>query len=127
MNSRRLKPSRRSRSSTSRCRFRWTRLRVSAPAEPMRARRATRGFGRQAEDSVPISESTGGGFGSRIPGCIAMAIPALLSKKANAPVMMRIAREDEHYIGRARPAVRSRIKAGFDKEGRLLAVDLFNV
>ena len=33
-----------------------------------------------------------------------MAIPALLSKKANAPVMMRISREEEHYIGRARPA-----------------------
>ena len=29
-------------------------------------------------------------------------IPALLSKKANAPVMMRISREEEHFIGRAR-------------------------
>ena len=34
-----------------------------------------------------------------------MAIPALLSKKANAPVMMRITREEEHFIGRARPAI----------------------
>ena len=33
-----------------------------------------------------------------------MAIPALLSKKTGAPVMMRISREEEHYIGRARPA-----------------------
>ena len=49
-----------------------------------------------------ISEYTGGGFGSKIPGAISMAIPALLSKKANAPVMMRITREEEHYIGRAR-------------------------
>ena len=86
-----------------------------------------RWVGIKPEDVVLISEYTGGGFGSRIPGYIAMAIPALLSKKANAPVMMRITREDEHYIGRARPAVHSRIKAGFDKEGRLLAVDLYNV
>ena len=50
-----------------------------------------------------ISEYTGGGFGSKIPGSIFMAIPALLSKKANAPVMMRITREEEHFIGRARP------------------------
>ncbi|MEQ1911659.1 MAG: xanthine dehydrogenase family protein molybdopterin-binding subunit [Vicinamibacterales bacterium] len=86
-----------------------------------------RWVGIEQKDVVLISEYTGGGFGSRIPGNIAMAIPALLSKKANAPVMMRITREDEHYIGRARPALHSRVKAGFDKEGRLLAVDLFVV
>jgi CO/xanthine dehydrogenase Mo-binding subunit len=86
-----------------------------------------RWVGIKPEEVVLISEYTGGGFGSRIPGYIAMAIPALLSKKANAPVMMRISREDEHYIGRARPALHSRIKAGFDKEGRLLGVDLFVV
>ncbi len=34
-----------------------------------------------------------------------MIIPALLSKKLNAPVMMRISREEEHFIGRARPSV----------------------
>ena len=72
-----------------------------------------------------ISEYTGGGFGSRIPGNIAMAIPALLSKKANAPVMMRITREEDHYIGRARPALHARAKVGFDKEGRITALDLF--
>ena len=86
-----------------------------------------RWVGIKPEEVVLISEYTGGGFGSRIPGYIAMAIPALLSKKANAPVMMRIAREDEHYIGRARPALHSRIKVGFDKEGRVLGVDLFVV
>ncbi len=60
-----------------------------------------------------ISEFTGGGFGSKIPGAISMAIPALLSKKANAPVMMRITREDEHFIGRARPGILARVKIGF--------------
>jgi len=86
-----------------------------------------RWVGIEAKDVVLISEYTGGGFGSRIPGNIAMAIPALLSKKANAPVMMRITREEEHYIGRARAALHSRVKVGFDKEGRVTAVDLFVV
>ncbi|MDR1989801.1 MAG: xanthine dehydrogenase family protein molybdopterin-binding subunit [Acidobacteriaceae bacterium] len=86
-----------------------------------------RWVGVEAKDVVLIAEYTGGGFGSRIPGYIAMAVPALLSKKANAPVMMRITREEEHYIGRARPALHSYIKAGFAKDGHLLAIDLYNV
>ncbi|HEY6893764.1 MAG TPA: molybdopterin cofactor-binding domain-containing protein, partial [Rhodanobacteraceae bacterium] len=45
---------------------------------------------------VLISEYTGGGFGSKGAGAVSMAIPAMLSKKANAPVMMRISREEEH-------------------------------
>ncbi len=86
-----------------------------------------RWVGIPASDVVLISEYTGGGFGSRIPGYIAMAIPALLSKKANAPVMMRITREDDHYIGRARPALHSRAKVGFAKDGRITALDFFVV
>jgi xanthine dehydrogenase molybdenum-binding subunit len=76
---------------------------------------------------VIISEYTGGGFGSKIPGAHSMAIPALLAKKAGAPVMMRISREEEHYIGRTRPNLIGRVKAGFAKDGRLLAVDMFIV
>jgi xanthine dehydrogenase molybdenum-binding subunit len=76
---------------------------------------------------VFISEYTGGGFGSKITGGLTMIIPALLSKKLNAPVMMRISREDEHAIGRARPSVIGRIKVGFDKNGRILALDMFTV
>ncbi len=80
------------------------------------------------EDKVVIvSEYTGGGFGSKIPGAHSMAIPALLAKKANAPVMMRITREEEHYIGRTRPNLLGRVKAGFAKDGRLLAVEMFIV
>jgi len=78
-------------------------------------------------DVVLVSEYTGGGFGSKIPGAISMLIPALLSKKANAPVQMRISREEEHYIGRARPGIHSRIKVGFRKDGRITAVDLYTV
>src|SRR4029079_19722874 len=66
-----------------------------------------------------------GGFGSKITGGVSMIIPALLSKKANAPVMMRISREEETFIGRARPGFKGRMKAGFSKEGRITAIDMF--
>ena len=56
-----------------------------------------------------------------------MAIPALLSKKANAPVMMRISREGRDYIGRARTNMTGRVKIGFAKDGRITALDLFIV
>ncbi len=80
------------------------------------------------EDKVVfISEYTGGGFGSKITGALTLVIPALLSKKLNAPVMMRISRHEEHFIGRARPGIRSRTKVGFDKNGRITALDMFLV
>src|SRR5262249_31145711 len=47
---------------------------------------------------VVISEYTGGGFGSKITSAISAIIPALLSKKTGTPVMMRVSREEEHYI-----------------------------
>ncbi|MGH9613508.1 MAG: xanthine dehydrogenase family protein molybdopterin-binding subunit, partial [Bryobacteraceae bacterium] len=74
---------------------------------------------------VLISEYTGGGFGSKVTAAISLIIPALLSKKANAPVMMRISREEEHYIGRGRPSLLGRMKVGFSKEGRITALDMF--
>jgi xanthine dehydrogenase molybdenum-binding subunit len=76
---------------------------------------------------VLISEYTGGGFGSKITGGISLIIPALLSKKVNAPVMMRISREEETFIGRARPSLMGRMKVGFSKEGRIQALDMFVV
>src|SRR3989442_1361627 len=76
---------------------------------------------------VLISEYCGGGFGSKGGGAVSMAIPALLSKKANAPVMMRISREEEHYIGRARTGMIGRARAGFRADGRITALDLFIV
>ena len=74
---------------------------------------------------VLISEYTGGGFGSKITGGVSLIIPALLSKKANAPVMMRISREEETFIGRARPSLMGRMKVGFSKDGRIIALDMF--
>lgn len=85
----------------------------------------SRWLGIDTDKIVFISEYTGGGFGSKGTGSLSMVIPAVLSRKANAPVMMRISREEEYFLGRARPAITGRMKAGFSKEGRLLALDLF--
>jgi CO/xanthine dehydrogenase Mo-binding subunit len=83
--------------------------------------------GIKPEDVVLISEYTGGGFGSKIPGTYNVAVPALLAKKIGGPVMMRISREEEHFIGRHRPSLLSRVKIGFRKDGRVTAVDMYVV
>jgi xanthine dehydrogenase molybdenum-binding subunit len=77
------------------------------------------------DNVVFISEYTGGGFGSKITGGVSMIIPALLAKKTNTPVMMRISREEETFIGRARPSFQGRMKVGFSKEGQITALDMF--
>jgi CO/xanthine dehydrogenase Mo-binding subunit len=82
-----------------------------------------RWVGLDPKDVVIISEYTGGGFGSKGSSYVFVIIPALLAKKTGAPVMMRIPRDDEQWIGRARPALHSRIKVGFRKDGRILALD----
>jgi CO/xanthine dehydrogenase Mo-binding subunit len=76
---------------------------------------------------VLISEYCGGGFGSKGPGAISMSIPPLLARKANAPVMMRISREEEHFIGRSRTNMTGRVKLAFRKDGRMLGLDIFIV
>jgi xanthine dehydrogenase molybdenum-binding subunit len=86
-----------------------------------------RWLGIDPSNVVFISEYTGGGFGSKITGDITLVIPALLAKKTGAPVMMRITREEENFIGRARPSVHGRMKVGFSKEGRITALDMFVV
>jgi CO/xanthine dehydrogenase Mo-binding subunit len=79
------------------------------------------------EDIVLVSEYCGGGYGSKVSGSISDIIPALLAKKTGAPVMMRVSREEEHMIGRARPAMHGRMKVGFAKDGRITAIDMFTV
>ena len=74
-----------------------------------------------------ICEYTGGGFGSKGGGAVSTAIPALLSRKTNTPVMMRITREEESYIGRARTNMTGRARVGFARDGRITAIDLFIV
>jgi len=86
-----------------------------------------RWVGIEPTDVMLICEYTGGGFGSKGGGAVSMSIPALLSKKANAPVMMRITREEESYIGRGRTNLTGRARVGFAKDGRITALDLFIV
>ena len=86
---------------------------------------AARLIGVPPEDVVLIAEYCGGGFGSKGFGSIQMAIPALLSRKAGRPVMMRITRQEEHFIGRARPGIQGRIKVGYRRDGRITAIDMY--
>ena len=86
-----------------------------------------RWVGVDAAQVVIVSEYTGGGFGSKIPGAHSMAIPALLAKKLGLPVMMRVtprggALHRPHTAEPARP-----VKVGLRKDGRITAVDLFVV
>ncbi|MEE8130391.1 MAG: molybdopterin cofactor-binding domain-containing protein, partial [Vicinamibacterales bacterium] len=79
------------------------------------------------ENVVLIAEYCGGGFGSKGTGSIQSGIPGLLSQKAGKPVMMRINRQEENFIGRSRPGVQGRIKVGFRSDGRVTALDMFLV
>ncbi|MEE8148161.1 MAG: molybdopterin cofactor-binding domain-containing protein, partial [Longimicrobiales bacterium] len=77
------------------------------------------------EDVVLVGEYCGGGFGSKITGSVHMLIPALFSRKINRPVMMRINRYEENYIGRARPGFQAQVKIGFRADGRITALDMY--
>ena len=78
-------------------------------------------------DVVLVSEYCGGGYGSKATGSVSDIIPALLAKKTGTPVMMRLSREEEHMVGRARPAMHCRTKIGFTKEGRITAIDMYTI
>jgi xanthine dehydrogenase molybdenum-binding subunit len=84
--------------------------------------------GADRTDVVLFSEFVGGGFGGKNPETHQhTAIPALLAKKTGRPVMMRISREEDHYIGRARAGLHMRVRMGFRKDGRITALDMFVV
>jgi CO/xanthine dehydrogenase Mo-binding subunit len=76
---------------------------------------------------VLIAEYCGGGFGSKIAPYPTMGLPAHFAKKIGRPVMLRITREEEYYIGSARVGFQGWIKAGFTTDGKVSAVDLYIV
>ena len=82
-------------------------------------------LGIEQKDLVYVSEYCGGGFGSKIAAYPVLAIPGYFSRKLGRPVMLRITREEEYYVGSARVGFQGWIKAGFTDEGRVSAVDLF--
>ena len=83
--------------------------------------------GIDVEDVVLIAEYCGGGFGSKIAGTPVMQIPAIFSRKINRPVMLRITRYEENYVGRARPGFQSWVKMAFRNDGKCVGIDLFIV
>lgn len=86
-----------------------------------------RRLGIKPEELVLIAEYCGGGFGSKGSDYPSMVIPAYMSKKLGKPVMMRISRAEEYYLGSARNAFQGNIKIGFDAQGKLLAADVYVV
>ncbi|MDE2800141.1 MAG: molybdopterin-dependent oxidoreductase, partial [Gemmatimonadota bacterium] len=82
-------------------------------------------LGMESEDLVYIAEYCGGGFGSKGTAYPVMAIPPLMSKKVGRPVMMRISRVEEYFIGSARHGFQGRIKIGFRSDGRISALDMY--
>lgn len=84
-------------------------------------------IGIKPEDLVFIAEYCGGGFGSKGAGYPIMSVPAHMSKKTGRPVMLRISRSEEYFIGSARPGFQGRIKMGFTEDGHITAIDLYIV
>ena len=79
------------------------------------------------ENVVVIAEFCGGGFGSKITAHPSMAMTALLAQKVGRPVMLRVTRYEENYIGRARPGFQAHARMGFRSDGRMTALDLYIV
>ncbi|HSF19425.1 MAG TPA: xanthine dehydrogenase family protein molybdopterin-binding subunit [Vicinamibacteria bacterium] len=84
-------------------------------------------LGVEPDKLVYVAENCGGGFGSKGGPYPLQVIPALMSKKTGRPVMMRISRAEEYFIGQARAGFQGRLKMGFRGDGRILAIDLYIV
>ena len=84
-------------------------------------------LGVEPDKLVYVAENCGGGFGSKGGPYPLQAIPAFMAKKTGRPVMMRVSRAEEYYIGQARAGFQGRIKIGFRDDGRVLAIDLYIV
>jgi xanthine dehydrogenase molybdenum-binding subunit len=79
------------------------------------------------DEVVLVSEYTGGAFGGKNPGAPSVIIPMWLARMTRRPVMMRITRDDEMAMGPTRPGMIGRARAGFAKNGRITALDLYLV
>ena len=84
-------------------------------------------LGIEQENLVFIAEYCGGGFGSKGSAYTDMTIPAHMSKKTGRPVMMRISRNEEYFIGSSRPGFQGRIRMAFNGRGRITGLDLYIV
>jgi xanthine dehydrogenase YagR molybdenum-binding subunit len=65
----------------------------------------------------------GGGFGSKFGPDIQGITAAELARKAKRPVKLMLERDEEHWAGGNRPSLFAKVKAGADKDGKLIAFD----
>ncbi len=84
-------------------------------------------IGIEPDELVFIAEYCGGGFGSKGGAYPVMAIPALMARKVGRPVMLRISRAEEYFLGSARAGFQGRLRMGFREDGRMTACDLYIV
>jgi CO/xanthine dehydrogenase Mo-binding subunit len=84
-------------------------------------------IGIKPNELVYIAEYCGGGFGSKGAAYAVLALPAYMSRKIGRPVMLRITRAEEYYLGRNRAGFQGRAKIGFAKNGKVTAIDLYIV
>jgi xanthine dehydrogenase molybdenum-binding subunit len=84
-------------------------------------------IGIEPADLVYIAETCGGGFGSKAAAYPIMSVPAHMSKKIGRPVLMRISRAEEYYLGFARTGFQGRLRMGFAANGRVTAADVYIV
>ncbi len=75
------------------------------------------------DDIVYINEYCGGGFGSKGTPGQTVGIAGHLSRKISRPVMLRLSRHEEFYIGSARGSLQGRVRMGFAADGQITAVD----
>ena len=75
------------------------------------------------DDFVYINEYCGGGFGSKGTPGQTVGIAGHLSRKISRPVMLRLSRHEEYYIGSARGSLQGRVRIGFAADGGITAID----
>src|SRR5690606_18862750 len=73
----------------------------------------SRQIGIPVADVVLVNEHCGGGFGSKGNAPETGAIAAHLAKKIGRPVMLRLSRQEEYFIGSARGTIQGRVRLGF--------------
>ena len=73
---------------------------------------------------VLVNEHCGSGFGSKSSASVVAGIAGHLARKIDRPVMLRISRSEEYYVGSARGTLQGRVRIGFRADGRVAAVDL---
>lgn len=84
-------------------------------------------IGIEPEHLVFVAEFCGGGFGSKGSAYPEMSIPAHMARKTGRPVLMRISRAEEYFLGRARCGFQGRVRLGFRGDGKVTSCDLYIV